>query len=364
KGMLDMAFDKFKAISRVNDEVKDALYNLGLDFERKRMPTQAKSVYEHIAKTDKKYKDIAERVKKLAAMATTGVWQGQKAAAGGTMVREGMEKPTIGKYDIVEELGRGAMGVVYKGFDPKMKREVAIKTAHFDEIDADTREAVKERFFREAESAGNLKHPNIVTIYECGEESDLAYIAMEILRGKTLEPWCKKTGLLPPKTALKIIGQVCEALDYAHKNGIVHRDIKPANIMMLEKGEIKVTDFGIAKIQSSSHTKTGVVMGTPSYMSPEQLAGKKVDGRSDLFSLGVIVYEFLTGEKPFTGDTITTIMYQIANAAPQPLHEHRKDLPPILQKLIDKALAKKPEDRFQTGAEFANAVRVCIAKMG
>lgn len=364
KGMLDMAFDKFKAISRVNDEVKDALYNLGLDFERKRMPTQAKSVYEHIAKTDKKYKDIAERVKKLAAVATTGVWQGQKAAAGGTMVMEGMEKPTIGKYDIVEELGRGAMGVVYKGFDPKMKREVAIKTAHFDEIDADTREAVKERFFREAESAGNLKHPNIVTIYECGEESDLAYIAMEILRGKTLEPWCKKTGLLPPKTALKIIGQVCEALDYAHQNGIVHRDIKPANIMMLEKGEIKVTDFGIAKIQSSSHTKTGVVMGTPSYMSPEQLAGKKVDGRSDLFSLGVILYEFLTGEKPFTGDTITTIMYQIANAAPPPLHEHRKDLPPILQKLVDKALAKKPEDRFQTGAEFANAVRVCIAKMG
>lgn len=364
KGMLDMAFEKFKAISRVNDEVKGALYNLGLDFERKRMPTQAKSVYEHIARFDKNYKDIGERVKKLTTVATTGVWQGQKAAAGGTVVMEGMEKPTIGKYEIVEELGRGAMGVVYKGFDPQIKREVAIKTVHFDEVDAGAIQAVKDRFFREAESAGNLHHPNIVTIYDSGEESDLAYIAMELLRGKTLEAWCKKTNLLPPKTALKVVGQVCEALDYAHKNGIVHRDIKPANIMVLEKGEIKVTDFGIAKIQSSSHTKTGVVMGTPSYMSPEQLAGKKVDGRSDLFSLGVILYEFLTGEKPFQGDTITTIMYQIANAAPPPLQEHRKDLPPILQKLIDKALAKRSEERFQTGAEFANAIRVCLAKMG
>ena len=364
KGTLDMAFEKFKAISRVNDEVKNALYNLGLDFERKRMPTQAMSVYEHIAKTDKKYKDIAERIKKLTTMPAAGAWKGSKAAAEGTAIIDGMEKPTIGDYEIVEELGRGAMGVVYKGVDPKMKREVAIKTVHFDEVDADTIKAVKDRFFREAESAGKLTHPNIVTIYHVGEESDLAYIAMELLRGKTLETWCKKTNLLPLKTTLKIIGQLSETLDYAHKNGIVHRDIKPANIMMLAKGEIKVTDFGIAKIQSSSHTKTGVIMGTPSYMSPEQLAGKKVDGRSDLFSLGVILYELLVGEKPFNGDTITTIMYQIANAAPPSLLEYKQDLPPILQKLVDKALAKKPEERFQTGAEFANAIKVCLAKTG
>ncbi|MBI3398939.1 MAG: CHASE2 domain-containing protein [Deltaproteobacteria bacterium] len=364
KGMLDLAFEKFKAISVVNDEIKAVLYNLGLEFERKRMAAKAISIYEHIAKIDKNYKDIADRIKKLGSVATTGIWQGQKASAGGTVVIEGMEKPTIGRYEIVEELGRGAMGVVYKGVDPAMKREVAIKTVHFDEVDADAIQSVKDRFFREAESAGKLTHPNIVTIYDVGEESDLAYIAMEFLSGKTLEAWCKKTSLLPPKTALKIVGQLCEALDYAHKNGIVHRDIKPANIMMLAKGEIKLTDFGIARIQSSSHTKTGVIMGTPSYMSPEQLAGKKVDGRSDLFSLGVILYELLTGEKPFAGDSITTIMYQITNAAPSPLKEHKPDLPPILQILADKALAKKPEQRFQTGKEFADAIRVCLAKIG
>jgi len=364
KGMLDLAFEKFKAISVVDDEVKDVLYNLGLDFERKRMAAKAVSVYEYIAKADKGYKDIAERMTKLKTVATTGIWKGGKATAEGTAIMEGMEKPTIGRYEIIEELGRGAMGVVYKGVDPTMKREVAIKTVHFDEVDADTIKMVKERFFREAESAGKLTHPNIVTIYDVGEEADLAYIAMELLKGKTLEGWCKNTNLFQPKTSLKIIGQLCEALDYAHKNGIVHRDIKPANIMMLAKGEIKITDFGIAKIQSSSHTKTGTIMGTPSYMSPEQLAGKKVDGRSDIFSLGVILYELLTGEKPFKGDSITTIMYQIANAAPVLLKELKADLPPILQVLLDKALAKRPEDRFQTGAEFANAIRVCLTKMG
>lgn len=364
KGMLDLSFEKFKAISVMDDEIKGVIYNLGLDFERKRMASKAISVYEHIAKADKNYKDVGERIKKLSAVATTGIWQGQKASAGGTIVMEGMEKPTIGRYEIVEELGRGAMGVVYKGVDPTMKREVAIKTVHFDEVDADTIQAVKERFFREAESAGKLTHPNIVTIYDVGEESDLAYIAMELLSGKTLEAWCKKTNLFPPKTALKIVGQLSEALDYAHKNGIVHRDIKPANIMMLAKGEIKLTDFGIARIQSSSHTKTGVIMGTPAYMSPEQLAGKKVDGRSDLFSLGAILYELLSGEKPFSGDSITTIMYQITNVAPKSLKEYKPDIPPIVQMLLDKAMAKQAEQRFQTGKEFADAIRVCLAKMG
>src|SRR3989338_6923369 len=359
KGMLDLAFEKFKAISVLDDEIKGVFYNLGLDFERKRMAAKAISVYEHIAKADKNYKDIAERLKKLSAVTTTGLWQGQKASAGGTAIVEGMEKPTIGRYEIVEELGRGAMGVVYKGVDPTMKREVAIKTVHFDDVDADTIQIVKDRFFREAESAGNLNHPNIVTIYDVGEEADLAYIAMELLKGKTLEKWCKKSNLLPSKTVLKVIGQISEALDYAHRNGIVHRDIKPANIMILSKGEIKITDFGIARIQSSSHTKTGIVMGTPVYMSPEQIAGKKVDGRSDLFSLGVILYELLTGEKPFGGDSVTTIMYQIANAIPLPLKTHKPDVPPLLQSLIDMSLTKRPEDRFQTGKEFADA-RVCL----
>ncbi|HBO83742.1 MAG TPA: serine/threonine protein kinase [Deltaproteobacteria bacterium] len=363
KGMLDLAFEKFKVIP-VNDETKGILYNLGLDFERKRMANKAVSVYEHIAAADKDYKDIAGRISKLKTVAATGMWKGARGATEGTAIIDGMEKPTIGRYEIVEELGRGAMGVVYKGVDPTMKREVAIKTVHFDEVDADTIQAVKERFFREAESAGKLTHPNIVTIYDVGEETDLAYIAMELLNGKTLEAWCKKANLLPVKTTLKIIGQLCEALDYAHKNGIVHRDIKPANIMALAKGVVKVTDFGIARIQSSSHTKTGVIMGTPSYMSPEQVAGKKVDGRSDLFSLGVILYELLSGEKPFKGDSIATIMYQIANISSRSLTEYKADIPQVLQALINKALSKNPEERFQNGKEFANAIRVCLQKIG
>ena len=362
KGMLDLAFEKFKTLP-LTGEVKGLLYNLGLDFERKRMASKAAMIYEHIAIGDKDYKDIGERLSKLKSAVNTGIWAGAKASAGGTAIIDGMEKPTIGRYEIVKELGRGAMGVVYLGVDPKINRQVAIKTVYFDEVDPETLQSIKDRFFREAESAGKLAHQNIVTIYDVGEETDLAYIAMELIEGKTLEGWCKKNSLLPPKSVLMVIGQVCEALDFAHKNGIVHRDIKPANIMVLQKGVVKVTDFGIARIQSASHTRTGVVMGTPSYMSPEQVAGQKVDGRSDLFSLGVVLYELLTGVKPFKGDSMATVMFQITTTNAPDIREVRTDLHPILQSLIAKALAKKPEDRFQTGKEFANAIRVCLSKM-
>lgn len=363
KGMLDLAFEKFKVIP-VTDEIKDLLYNLALDYERKRMASKAVMVYERIASSDKNFKDIGERIQKLNSAATTGIWQGQKSSAGGTAIIEGMEKPTIGRYEIIQELGRGAMGIVYKGVDPKINREVAIKTVYFDEVDPDTLQSIKERFFREAMSAGKMTHQNIVTIYDAGEEADLAYIAMEFIKGKTLEGACKKNALLPPSAVLKIVGQVAEGLDYAHANGIVHRDIKPANIMLLPNGIAKVTDFGIARVQSSSHTKTGVVMGTPSYMSPEQVAGKKVDGRSDLFSLGVMLFELLTGEKPFKGDSMATVMFQITTTNPPELNSIRPELHPILQSFITKALAKNPDERFQTGKEFANGIRVCMGKMG
>ena len=358
KGMLDLAWDKFSRIP-LDEEIKGVIYNLALDFERKRQPAKALTVYERIATADKGFRDIAERMKKVQAAATTptlGPVGGGKRGEG-TAILEGVERPTLGRYELIKELGRGAMGIVYQGLDPKINRTVAIKTIHFDDVEEAMIPQVKERFFREAQAAGGLNHPTILTIYDSGEEMDVAWIAMEYLSGKDLEAYCKPANLLPWSRVLEICAKVGEALDYAHKNGIVHRDIKPANIMLLENGEVKVTDFGIARVVSSSQTKTGVVMGSPSYMSPEQVAGKKVDGRSDLFSLGVVLYEMLAGERPFRGDSIATIMFQITSSPPPPMAEFVPKLPPIFQKLVEKALAKDPASRFQSGEEFAKTLR-------
>jgi serine/threonine protein kinase len=254
------------------------------------------------------------------------------------------------------------MGVVYLGRDPKINRMVAIKTMMLEEgSDGENLKSVKERFFREAESAGTLNHPNIVRIFDAGDENDVAYIAMELLDGHDLVKYGQKGGLLPFERALEYVATVADALDYAHAQGIVHRDIKPANIMLLNDGSIRVADFGIARITSSSKTATGTVMGTPSYMSPEQVAGKKVDGRSDLFSLGVALYELTTGEKPFKGgDGIGTLLFQIANDPHPDILTIKPDLPPGLRAVIDKGLAKNPDERFQRGSEFAAAIRAVL----
>ena len=358
KGMLDLAWEKFSRIP-VDDEIKGVLYNLALDFERKRQPAKALTVYERIASVDKGFRDTAERMTKVQAAAISPALSPFGGAKRGesTAILEGVERPTLGRYELVEELGRGAMGIVYKGLDPKINRTVAIKTIHFDDVEEAMLSQVKDRFFREAQAAGGLNHPNILTIYDSGEEMDVAWIAMEYLSGKDLETYCKKGNLLAWPRVLEIVAKVADALDYAHKQGIVHRDIKPANIMLLESGEVKVTDFGIARIVSSSQTKTGVVMGSPSYMSPEQIAGKKVDGRSDLFSLGVVLYELLTAERPFQGDSIATIMFQITSSPPPPVTNFVPKLPPIFQKLVEKALAKDSAQRFQTGEELAKMLR-------
>jgi serine/threonine-protein kinase len=358
KGMLDLAWEKLARIP-VNEEMKGVLYNLALDFERKRQPAKALTVYERIASVDKAFRDLADRMAKVQAAAAAPAFAGIGGPRRGesTAILEGVERPTLGRYELIQELGRGAMGIVYKGLDPKINRTVAIKTVHFDDVEEAMVPQVKERFFREAQAAGGLNHPNILTIYDSGEEMDVAWIAMEFLSGKDLEVYCRKNNLLPWPRALEICAKAADALDYAHKKGVVHRDIKPANIMLLESGEVKVTDFGIARIVDSSQTKTGTVMGSPSYMSPEQFAGKKVGGRSDLFSLGVTLYEMLTGERPFQGDSIATIMYQITHSPPPPLTDHMPNIPPVFQAVIEKALAKDPDQRFQTGEDFAAALR-------
>ncbi len=354
QGMLDMAFDKFRKCPVKDTSVQELLYTLGLDFERKRMINKAVAVYEHIQKGGN-FKDIKKKIEQLKAADDQIVLGGGSKRAGGTVIIDGSAaRPTLGRYEIVKELGQGAMGTVYLGKDPKINREVAIKTLSYDDLDEDSIGEVKERFFREAEAAGNLSHPNIVTIFDVGEEEDLAYMAMELLDGTDLEEHCKKKkGRLPLKEVVKIVIDVAEALDYAHKNGVVHRDIKPANIMLLKSGVIKVADFGIARVMATSKTQTGIILGTPSYMSPEQISGKKVDGRSDLFSLGVVFYELLTGERPFKGDTFATLMYNIASGTYVAAKELMPKFPDLLDEIIKKMLSKSVSRRYPDGKSLA-----------
>lgn len=366
QGLLDLAFEKFRKCPVEDGTVRDLLYNLALDFERKRMFNKAAAVYEHIL-TVGEYRDIRERVATVKMAGETMIFGGP-ARREGTIIAgpggSGVSAPTIGRYEIQKELGRGAMGVVYLGKDPRINRLVAIKTVRFDEVDADLLEETRKRFFREAEAAGTLTHPNIVTIYDVGEEDDLAYVAMELLDGSDLTPYVKRENLLPTRELLRIIGCVADGLAFAHDKGIVHRDIKPANIMLLKDGSVKIADFGIARIATSSATQTGTVLGTPSYMSPEQVAGRKVDGRSDLFSLGASMYELLCGQKAFTGDSIASLMYAIANKPPVLITRIDPNIPQCCAYIAHRLMTKDLTKRYQSGREVVEHVRMCLAKVG
>src|SRR5271169_3192184 len=261
-----------------------------------------------------------------------------------------MSLQKIGRYDITGELGKGAMGVVYKATDPNIGRTVAIKTTRLDAHGLDTEDLLR-RFRNEARAAGTLNHPNIVTIYDAGEQDGVFYIAMEYLEGETLHGLLSQHRSLPVEKVIDIVRQVCAGLDYAHAHGVIHRDIKPANIMLAASGAVKVMDFGIAKA-GGTVTATGQVLGTPNYMSPEQVKGKPIDGRSDLFSVGVLLYEMLTGEKPFDGQNVTTIIYKIVSENPIPPRELDVTIHPGLSAVVTKALAKAPDERYQTGAEL------------
>ena len=367
QGQLDMAFDKFRKVP-LDDSLMDVLYNLGLDFERKRQFNKAESVFKYMADHNPKFRDLETRMAQSRAMAETIVLGGSAGRSNDSTMKldqPGLSKPMLGRYEIEKELGKGAMGVVYLGKDPKISRIVAIKTmALSQEFEADELEDVKARFFREAETAGRLNHPNIVTMYDAGEEHDLAYIAMEFLKGKDLVGYTKQPNLLPLPKVLSIIARVADALSYAHSLNVVHRDIKPANIMYdPESDTVKVTDFGIARITDSSKTKTGMVLGTPSYMSPEQLSGVKIEGHSDLFSLGVSLYQLVCGKLPFEGDSMAQLMFRIANEPHADILSIRPDVPPCLVTIINRALAKKIEDRFENGHAMAEAIRQCAASL-
>jgi len=367
QGQLDASFEKFRRCPK-EKETFELVYNLGLDYERKRQFNKAQAAYEFISESESNFRDVIKRIKRCESMEDALLMgsSGQGLLAGSFINEDGsVEKPTLGRYQVEKELGQGAMGVVYLGTDPKINRNVAIKTmALGSEFEAEELNEVKERFFKEAESAGRLNHANIVAIYDAGEENDLAYIAMELLKGSDLDAHIKKEELLPIETVISIVIDCAEALDYAHKQKVVHRDIKPSNIMYDPvSGAVKIADFGIARLLDSSKTRTGTVLGTPNYMSPEQCMGKGVDGRADLFSLGVVLYQLCSGDLPFKAESMATLMYSIVNDPPIDIKKANPDIPSTLRKVIHNAMGKKPEKRYQSGKKFASHLRICLERI-
>jgi serine/threonine-protein kinase len=368
-----------------NATVLGDLYTLASQLEQRGRAPQATAVYRHLARFDNTYRDVAARLGRLmdaerakpkaappapdkpiiipspapTAAAPAGAGGADAAEPGAAAVQR------LGRYQLEREIGRGAMGIVYLGRDTAINRMVAIKAIPLasEFSDAELVEA-RSRFFREAETAGRLNHPNIVTIYDVGEERGLAYIAMEYLKGKHLSDYARSDNLLEPRKVLEVIGRTAEALGFAHKQQVVHRDIKPANLMYDPATDVlKITDFGIARLSGAGSTRTGIVLGTPSFMSPEQLEGRTVTGHSDLFSLGVSLFQLLTGQLPFTADSMTGLMQQIAEAPHPRLRAFRPDLPACVESVIDRALAKNPDARYDSGAHMAAALEDCRSRM-
>ena len=314
------------------------MYKLSLAFENQAKPERAEAVLEWMKRTH-----TGNAQENLSPKKLSGVPQ------------------RLGRYVIQRRIGRGAMGAVYLGKDPRINRAVAVKVIAIEkEFEDEELKEARLRFYREAESAGRLTHPNIITVYDAGEDKGLAYIAMEYVPGIPLRDFTDPKRLLAPKRALELCAATAEALDYAHNQGVIHRDIKPANLLYNPKnGSLKISDFGVARMTDNNRTKTGIVLGTPMYMSPEQLGAEDLTGLSDLFSLGVTLYELMVGEVPFKATNIAVLMTKITSEDPSPVSSRRAGIPPSVDAVLAKALAKRPEDRFSCGAEMAIALRNC-----
>ena len=364
QGQLDLAMDQFIQCLPAPAAL-EPLYTLGLEYERRRQVSRAQAIYAELEKSVQGYRDSTLRRSQMADLSdrfpNAGTPDTAKTLVLDTPV---MELPLLGRYRLERELGRGAMGTVYLATDPTIGRDVAIKTLPLAQAGvAKQQDPAAERFFKEAAAVGRLDHPNIVTIYDAGQEHDLAYIAMDYVAGDSLDAWTGKSELLPVWEVLEIAAQVADALSYAHGRKVVHRDIKPGNIIYDRgSGVVKITDFGVACILDASRTRTGTVLGSPSYMSPEQVAGKKADGRSDLFSLGTTLYQLLSGNLPFSGDSVATMMYRIANQKTPTMRKLRPGLPLCVNRLVMKALQKDPAKRFADGEMMAAAIRKCRAQ--
>ncbi len=336
-GRLEPAFAEFRRC-QPSETVATVMYKLSLAFEEQAKPERAEAVLEWMKRTHS---------------ALTPTSSGKNEATTGPQ--------RLGRYVIERRIGRGAMGAVYLAKDPRINRPVALKVIPIEkEFEDDELKEARLRFYREAESAGRLAHPNIITVFDAGEDKGLAYIAMEFIPGIPLKKFTDPKKLLAPKRALELCASTAEALDYAHNQGVIHRDIKPANLMYNPKeGSLKITDFGVARMTDGNATKTGIVLGTPMYMSPEQLNADDLTGHSDLFSLGVTLYELLAGEVPFQASNIAVLMTKITSEDPAPISQRRAGIPPSVDTVLAKALAKKPADRFSCGAEMAIALRNC-----
>lgn len=371
RGELLQAFERFKLLP-TSDALKENLYHLGKDSERKKDFALAKKVFKHLVHRDAEYKDARARYRhaKTHLLAQAGISPGHGAGSSfgegasslPASVQETLPRQkasgAFAHYELKHELGKGAMGVVYQGRDLRSGRMVAIKTlALHQEFEGAALVDARERFFKEAEAAGRLKHPNIVTIDGSGEAQGLAYIAMEFVAGTDLTAFTQPPHLLPVAQVLAIGARVAGALDYAHAHHVVHRDVKPANIMWDPATDtVKVMDFGVARITDASKTRTGIVLGTPSFMSPEQLCGAKVDGRTDLYALGVTLFQLLTGALPLRAESMPELMHKIVHVPAPDVRTPRPDLPEAVATLVAKALNKRPEDRYQTGAQLAQAL--------
>jgi serine/threonine-protein kinase len=322
------------------------MYDLACALGATAAADEAADLFHRIAQVDGEFRDVAQRLVRADHAPADEEERTRMPAA-------------IGRYQLLEPIGRGATGNVYLGRDPLINRILALKAIDLSiGYDNEALESTADGFLREATIAGSLSHPNIVTIFDVGESDGLAYIAMEYVRGHHLSEFATQDRLLPIDVVLDLISRAADALDYAHRRNVVHRDIKPANIMYDSlSNNVKITDFGIAKLIDANRTRTGIVLGTPAYMSPEQLEGKNVNGHTDLFALGVSLYQLLTGLLPFRGASMTNLMFVIANEPHQSVTSVRGDLPKWLDEVVDRALAKDPVDRFQSAAEFAAAVR-------
>ena len=335
----------------------DLTYELAQGFERRRQYSQALDCLDRIAEHDPEFRDVRERRTRLRPMVDgqQTVTLGQESR--GLTIGEGVQAPELGRYRILREVGRGNMGVVYEAEDPKINRRVAIKVVQLEALDADDAEAVKQRFFREAQAAGRLNHPSIVTVFDVGEEHDLAYIAMDLLQGEPLSRRLEDSALPGIDQVCLWLSQAADALDFAHRNDIIHRDIKPANLFIDRvSGRLKITDFGVARIAGLRQTQTGIVLGSPSYMAPEQIRGEPLTGATDVFSLGVTLYQCLCGRLPFEGETLPALAYAITHNQQESPKKHNPDVPVALVRIVNKALKKDPAERYASAGDMAQAL--------
>jgi serine/threonine-protein kinase len=339
-GRLEPAFAELRRCPPT-ETLAGVMYKLSLAFEQQAKPERAEAVLEWMKRTHSAIPSSTTADK----------------PANGIPQR-------LGRYVIEKRIGRGAMGAVYLARDPRINRAVAVKAIPIaQEFEDEELKEARLRFYREAESAGRLTHPNIITVYDAGEEKGLAYIAMEYVPGIALKDFTDPVRLLAPRRALELCALTADALDYAHHQGVIHRDIKPANLLYNPKdGALKISDFGVARLTDNNKTKTGIVLGTPIYMSPEQLGAEPLTGLSDLFSLGVTLYELLCGEVPFKASNIAVLMTKITTEDPAPIASRRAGIPATVDAVLSKALAKNPRDRFSCGAEMAIALRNCTRK--